>query len=213
MASVRVHNIVERILHFRAAVLLKNKVSKERRSKPIAFTKHYETSEAVEPAASESNDISDCEPARPRAPPPLYSSDPEEPAPVYTAALEPSDSDRPTAPPPAPPIYAVELEVGPMNWADDTAGQVRRLFDLMSQPYTGNPYITAGPSDERGFVKVQFSTLDDGLHFQNCWNAEPPAAYSSVTVEMVVPDVDRLVAEGSDEICDLDDNPEYSTVE
>ncbi|KAJ7434649.1 hypothetical protein B0H11DRAFT_2116987 [Mycena galericulata] len=100
---------------------------------------------------------------------------------------------RPRAPAPAPPIYSefavIDVEVGPMEWDSDTAGQMRALFDLMPVPYTGNRHITAGASDARGYVLVQFPSANDALEFQNNWNRQPAAGYESVMLKLAVPAV------------------------
>ncbi|KAJ7502636.1 hypothetical protein B0H11DRAFT_1989424 [Mycena galericulata] len=100
---------------------------------------------------------------------------------------------RPRAPVPAPPIYSefavIDVEVGPMEWDSDTAGQMRALFDLMPVPYTGNRHITAGASDARGYVLVQFPSANDALEFQNNWNRQPAEGYESVMLKLAVPAV------------------------
>ncbi|KAJ6573392.1 hypothetical protein DFH09DRAFT_1362056 [Mycena vulgaris] len=94
----------------------------------------------------------------------------------------------PTAPRPAPPRYeevdAVSLVLGPLVWGEDIAGQVRALFPLMPQGYTGDYRITATAADEPNMALMQFPTAEDALAFQNSWNAEPPEEYKLVRVSM-----------------------------
>ncbi|KAJ7731320.1 hypothetical protein DFH07DRAFT_152822 [Mycena maculata] len=90
----------------------------------------------------------------------------------------------PSAPPPAPPLYdqfaAVNLVFGPLVWGEDIEGQVRALFDMMPQPYTGNRNITARTMETPHMVLVQFPSADDALAFQNGWNSEPAEGYECV---------------------------------
>ncbi|KAJ7730548.1 hypothetical protein B0H16DRAFT_1733706 [Mycena metata] len=93
----------------------------------------------------------------------------------------------PDAPAPIPVHYSAGVEIGPIRWGEDIAGQVRGLIARMPRGKTIDDegvkrlYAKPFPKNDK-FVTVVFPDNITAIQFVNAWQAAPPTGYEKTFI-------------------------------